>query len=141
MKNGDNVIIAPYVILQAKAGSIHVGSRCGIGAQSIILAGSGNDVTIGDDVACGPRCTIFGSGHYCTDRSDVPIIQQEVKTGCSVVLEHDIWLGGGSSVVGGVRIGHCSFIGPGTVVTDDVAPFTICAGVPARPIKRRGDHP
>jgi len=134
---GDDVMLAPYAFLEGKAATIRIGPRCGIGPQSIILATDGNDVTIGADVAIGPRCNIVGGGTYNTDRLDVPMSRQGVKTGYSVLLEDDIWLGAAVSVLGGVRIGHGSIVGAGAVVTRDVAPFTVCAGVPARPIRRR----
>jgi len=133
---GDDVILAPYATLQSKAASLHIGSRCGIGTQTIIIAGDGNDVIIDGDLAIGPRCTV-GGGTYNTDRFDLPIWRQGVKTDRPVHLESDLLLGTGVTVLSGVRIGRGSVIGAGAVVTRDVAPFTVCAGVPARPIRRR----
>ena len=52
---------------------------------------------------------------------------------------NDVWIGAGVCVRGGVTIGDGAVIGAGAVVTSDVLPYTICAGVPARPIRRRFD--
>jgi acetyltransferase-like isoleucine patch superfamily enzyme len=90
---GDDVMGAPYAVLEGKAAKIRIGARCGIGAQAIILAADGNDVTIGADVAIGPRCNIVGGGIYNEERLDVPMWQQGVKTERPVCLEDDIWLG------------------------------------------------
>lgn len=55
----------------------------------------------------------------------------------AVEIGHDVWIGHGATVMAGVRVGTGAVIGAGAVVTRDVAPYTIVAGVPARPIRRR----
>jgi acetyltransferase-like isoleucine patch superfamily enzyme len=115
---------------------MRVGRHCGIGLQSVLSATDGNDLAIGADVAIAPRCVI-GGGDYYTDQLDQPMSRQAIKPGFPVVLGDDIWLGSGAVVLGGVRIGQGSIVGAGAVVTRDVAPYTVCAGVPARPLKRR----
>jgi len=54
-----------------------------------------------------------------------------------VEVGHDVWLGHGAIVLPGVTIGNGAVVGAGAVVTDDVAPYTVVAGVPAEPIRRR----
>ena len=54
-----------------------------------------------------------------------------------VEVGHDVWLGHGAIVLPGVTIGNGAVVGAGAVVTDDVAPYTVVAGVPAKPIRRR----
>ena len=54
-----------------------------------------------------------------------------------VVIGHDVWIGHGAVVMPGVSIGNGAVIGANAVVTRDVAPYTIVAGVPARPVRRR----
>lgn len=49
----------------------------------------------------------------------------------------DVWIGHAAIILPGVRIGAGAAIGAGAVVTKDVAPYTVVAGVPARPIKQR----
>ncbi len=55
----------------------------------------------------------------------------------TVQIGHDVWIGHGAIIMKGVEIGTGAVVGSGSVVTKDVEPFTIVAGVPARPIKRR----
>ena len=52
-------------------------------------------------------------------------------------IENDVWLGSQSLILGGVKIGNGAIIAAGSVVTKDVAPYTIVAGNPARTIRRR----
>ncbi len=54
-----------------------------------------------------------------------------------VTIGHDVWIGHGVTVTAGVTIGHGAVVGAGAVVTRDVDPYTIVAGVPARPIRPR----
>ena len=54
-----------------------------------------------------------------------------------VVIGHDVWIGCNSLIRGGVKIGNGSVIGAGAVVTRDVPPYSIVAGVPAKVIKYR----
>ena len=55
----------------------------------------------------------------------------------TVKIGHDVWIGHGAIIMKGVEIGTGAVVGSGSVVTKNVEPFTIVAGVPARPIKRR----
>lgn len=61
----------------------------------------------------------------------------EWRAGDPVQLGHDVWIGHGAIVLPGVEIGNGAAVGAGAVVTEDVPPYTIVAGVPAQPIRRR----
>jgi phosphonate metabolism protein (transferase hexapeptide repeat family) len=54
-----------------------------------------------------------------------------------VKIGHDVWIGHGAIIMKGVEIGTGAVIGSGAVVTKNVQPYTIAAGVPAKPLKRR----
>lgn len=54
-----------------------------------------------------------------------------------VVIGNDVWIGHNAIIMGGITIGDGAVIGSGSVVTKDVAPYTVVAGVPAKFIKRR----
>ncbi len=54
-----------------------------------------------------------------------------------VVIGHDVWIGHGVIVKGGVTIGTGAVIGSGAIVTKDVTPYSIMAGVPAKPLRPR----
>ncbi len=58
-----------------------------------------------------------------------------------VVVETDVWIGYGAIVMTGVRIGRGAIVATGSVVTKDVAPYTIVAGVPAREVAKRFTDP
>ena len=55
----------------------------------------------------------------------------------AVSIGNDVWIGHGALVMPGVRVGTGAIIASAAVVTKDVDPYTVVAGVPAKPIKRR----
>jgi len=54
-----------------------------------------------------------------------------------VTVGHDVWIGHGAIIMPGRSVGTGAVVAGGAVVTRDVAPYTIVAGVPAKPVKRR----
>ncbi|TFF18730.1 antibiotic acetyltransferase [Jiella endophytica] len=61
----------------------------------------------------------------------------EARKADAVTIGHDVWIGHGAIVMPGVAIGNGAVVGAGAVVTHDIPPFTIAAGVPAKPIRER----
>jgi phosphonate metabolism protein (transferase hexapeptide repeat family) len=61
----------------------------------------------------------------------------EWRRGHRVTLGHDVWVGHGAVILPGVTIGTGAAVAAGAVVSRDVEPFTIVAGVPARPLRQR----
>ena len=54
-----------------------------------------------------------------------------------IAIGHDVWIGHGAMVMPEVTVGHGAVIAAAAVCTRDVAPYTVVAGVPAKPVKRR----
>lgn len=54
-----------------------------------------------------------------------------------IAIGHDVWIGHGAMVMPEVTVGHGAVIAAAAVVTKDVPPYTVMAGVPAKPIKQR----
>ncbi|HEY3044901.1 MAG TPA: acyltransferase [Vicinamibacterales bacterium] len=125
---GDDTKIGPFVEIQKNAS---VGARCKISSHSFICEG----VTIEDEVFVGhgvmfindplPRATAGGA---LQTESDWVVVPTQVGRGAT--------LGTGVIVMCGVTIGARAIVGAGAVVTKDVAPDAVVAGVPARLLRR-----
>ncbi|KAK5127894.1 hypothetical protein LTR85_005011 [Meristemomyces frigidus] len=90
-------------------------------------------VTIGARTLFAPNVSLY-SGTHPLD----PEVRNGTKgpeLGDEIHIEEDCWLGGNVTVLPGVRIGKGSTVGAGSVVTKDVAPYTVVAGNPARKLR------
>jgi galactoside O-acetyltransferase len=111
---------------------LSVGNRTGIGA-AIINARAG--VTIGDDCLIASGTRIWSINHLFSDAT-TPISQQGHDFD-PVIIGSDVLISTNAIILPGVTIGDGVVVAAGAVVTRDVPPFTIVAGVPARPIGQR----
>ncbi|WP_051287228.1 CatB-related O-acetyltransferase [Algoriphagus mannitolivorans] len=62
---------------------------------------------------------------------------KSLKTEKPILIGNDVWIGQGVIVLSGVTVGDGAILAAGSVVTKDVEPYTIVAGNPARPIRKR----
>jgi acetyltransferase-like isoleucine patch superfamily enzyme len=98
------------------------------------LENESETITIEDDVAMGTGVHIYVSNHRY-DITDIPIKHQGHYPVKPVRVCRGAWLGANVIILPGVTIGQNSVVGAGAIVTEDVEPFTVVAGNPARLIK------
>jgi acetyltransferase-like isoleucine patch superfamily enzyme len=91
-------------------------------------------IRIGDKVNVGPLCQVIGANHGMA--ADRPIGEQPHQS-IEVRIGNDVWLGAGSIILPGAKIGDGAVIGAGSVVTGDVPPMSVFAGVPAKKVRDR----
>ena len=89
---------------------------------------------IGDDVMIGPNVSILTAGHPLE-----PSQRRTATIGKPIVIERNVWIAAGATILGGVTVGENSVIAAGSVVTRDVPPNTLVGGNPARVIRSIGD--
>mgnify|MGYP000228728388 CR=1 FL=1 len=58
----------------------------------------------------------------------------------NIYIEDDVWIGMDAKIMSGVRLGVGCVIATGSIVTKDIEPYTIAAGIPAKPISKRFDE-
>jgi acetyltransferase-like isoleucine patch superfamily enzyme len=130
---GDGVFIGAQAYLQGRVGgTCRIGARAWIGPQAYLDARS---LEIEDEVAIGPGVRILGSAH-----TGLPIELVETREDLEVEpvrIERGADVGVNAVVLPGVTIGRGSIVGAGAVVTRDVPPLAIVAGVPARILRYR----
>lgn len=90
---------------------------------------------IGDDVMIGPNVSIITTGHPLD-----PAQRRAVTIGKPIVIERNVWIAAGATIIGGVTVGENSVVAAGAVVTRDVPPNTFVGGNPARIIRTIGDE-
>lgn len=127
---GQNVDIGRKISFSAH---VSLGDRSSIGDETYILG----TVSIGNDVMMAARCAFIASNHNIK-RMDIPMNQQG-GTDAAIIVDDNVWIGYGCTIMSGVHIGSGSVIGAGAVVTKDVPENVIVAGVPARIVKNRGE--
>jgi len=115
-----------------------------IGRDSLIgefnvLRGQGG-ITIGDRVYTSPLVQLAAVNHVFSDPARS--FAEQGITAEGIVVEDDVWIGAGAIVTDGVRLGRGAVVAAGAVVTRDVPPHSVVAGVPARVVKTiTGDEP
>lgn len=111
---------------------IRVGDRCLFGKGSSIVGHL--EITIGDDVWTGHHVYITDQNHGY-ENLDLPISMQ-VMPERPVAVGNGSWLGHGTVVLPGARIGEHVVVGANSVVTGDLPDKCVAAGVPARVIRQ-----
>nr|WP_257574927.1 acyltransferase [Shewanella algae] len=139
LKLGDNSYIGPFSRVIVSSGLSNLGegielcSNVGVGSHSN-LGGSGG-VFIGSDTIIGPYFSVHPENHIFDDLL-LPIRLQGTKRG-KIFIGSDCWIGAKVTILSGVNVGDGCVIAAGSVVTKDIPPFSIVAGVPAKAIKKR----
>jgi acetyltransferase-like isoleucine patch superfamily enzyme len=110
---------------------IRIGRDSLIG-EFCVIRGTGG-VTIGDRVYLSPSVHIYSSNHVFSDPNVCFIDQGLTMKG--VTIEDECWIGALVAIMDGVTIGRGSVVAAGAVVTRDVPPRTMVAGVPARVVR------
>ncbi|EIZ79791.1 galactoside O-acetyltransferase [Novosphingobium sp. Rr 2-17] len=122
-----------------RSGRVKVGNGSRVGRYAYIGPGfeSQGPVVIGDLCLISRECCIIGNDHIFNivgtpTRLGVPKEKRAIT-----VFEADVWIGARTLIKEGVRIGEGAIVGSGSLVLHDVAPYTIVAGVPAKPLRSR----
>lgn len=131
--------IAPGAMIQ---GNVTIGKHSSVQAYSILVGyGTSEDktgsITIGDHVRIAPHVMMVGANHNFADPDRT--IHGQGLTRKSIVIEDDVWIAGRANIMAGVTVGTGSVVAAGAVVTKDVPPYSVVAGVPAKVIKKRRD--
>lgn len=113
-----------------------------------VFAGDSARVVIGSYCSLASDVEIMPGGNHRTDTVTTYALRQhlvpdnaervgEPWSKGDVVIGSDVWIGRGAKILGGVTVGDGAVIAAWSVVTKDVSPYTIVAGVPARAVRQR----
>lgn len=131
-KVGMNVAVFPGVYFE-NIENLSIGDNVSIHQMCYIDAEG--DIEIGDNVSIAHRSTILSSNHGYEDIS-MPIKYQEMVL-AKTILDDDIWIGCGCTILAGVHIGSGCVIGANSTVTHNIEAKSVAVGSPTRIIKKR----
>lgn len=131
---GDRVSFFGNTYLNANNGFIKVGSNTHVD-QFCVLYGQGG-LTIGSDCAIAAGVIIYTQTNQYAHDETAKILEQPVMYQ-KVTIGDDVWIGARAVILPGVVIGDHAVIAAGAVVREDVSPWSIVGGVPAKVIGRR----
>ncbi len=127
---GQKSVIESYSCINNAVGDVIIGDHTRIGLHNTIIG----PVTIGSHVNLAQGITVTALNHNF-EAPERRIDEQGVSTQ-QVTISDDIWIGANAVVLPGVTIGNHCVIAAGAVVTKDVPPHSLVAGVPAKIIKQ-----
>ena len=113
--------------------TVRVGDDVSIGPRATLLA-TESAIIIGSKVMFGPNVTLIGGNH---NTSIIGQFMKDVTTkrpqdDMDIVVDDDVWIGAGATILKGVHLGRGCIVAAGAVVVKDVPPYAIAGGVPAK---------
>lgn len=117
-------------LVTGREGTLEIGKRVFINYGCSI--GATQSIRIGDDCTIGTYVIIMDNDYHCLE----PDRRNEMPPSAPITLEQNVWLGARVIVLRGVTIGANSVIGAGSVVTSNIPPNVVAAGMPARVIRQ-----
>jgi acetyltransferase-like isoleucine patch superfamily enzyme len=132
---GRGTVVKAYSIVQTSGGRVVFGRNCAIGSFNFIAAGGGADLIAGDYVRIGPHVTILATTRNLR-RKDALIVEQGHRDK-GIRIGSDVLIGAGATLLDGCDVGDGAVVGAGSLVTGDVPPYAVVAGVPAKVISSR----
>lgn len=133
---GHHTIIGEHAWLnvnQRQNEAISIGNYCYLGPNTFLS--SGYQIVIKDYAMFTLGSKILGANHIIQNPFE-PYISTGVTAEKKTNIGYNVWVGTDALIVGGVDIGYGSIIGAGSIVTQNIPPFSIAVGVPAKIIKR-----
>jgi acetyltransferase-like isoleucine patch superfamily enzyme len=127
---GDYSVIESFACINNAVGDVIIGDHTRVGLHNTIIG----PVDIGSHVNLAQGITVTALNHNFSD-ANKRIDEQGVSTS-PVTIEDDVWIGANTVILPGVTIGEHCVVAAGAVVTKDVPPHSLVAGVPAKVIKK-----
>ena len=146
----DNCILGCNIVFEKNSGNVYIGNNVYIGEGTKLI--SINNISIGDNVQISWGVTIYDHNGYSLDYKQRRIeykkifenyntnnmlkdFNWDIVKSSPILIENDVWIGFGVTILKGVTIGEGAIISAGSVVINDVKPFAVVMGNPAKEVK------
>ena len=134
IKIGDDVIIksGSHLCPCKHSALLEIGARTTVGFNTLIYASC--RISIGDDCMIAPFVYIVDSDHGIERKE---LMNRQDNYSKPIIVGSDVWIGAHAVILKGVTLGDGAVVAAGSVVRENVLPYTIVGGVPARVIGER----
>ncbi len=134
---GERTLIMPFAKLVAGLdGFLKIGKNCTIHSFNALYGYTGG-LHIGDNVRIGTNVSMISANHGFEDVTKSPNDQGGSSKG--IIIHDNVWVGAGVIILDGVEIGANAVLGAGAVVTKSMPEDSVCVGVPAVAVRKRGE--
>jgi acetyltransferase-like isoleucine patch superfamily enzyme len=130
---GRSSIIECTGVLSELGSSLHIGNNVGISSR--LFMSVRGQISVGDNTIFGPNVSLISENHNYKNPDVLIRFQGTNRRGISI--GNDCWIGANAVILDGVSIGDGAVVASGAIVTKDVLPLTVVAGVPAKIISVR----
>lgn len=133
VRYGNNVHVQASVVIYSPNKICVFGNNVGIGHYCIVNC----DVIIGNNVMLAAHSSLISRDAHRFDIIGQTMFEGPRGDSEKLIIEDDVWIGHGATVLSGVTLAKGSVVAAGSVVTKDVPPYSIVMGVPAKVVKYR----
>lgn len=127
---GPKSTVEDFCVVNNGVGDVSIGENSLVGIGSVVIG----PVVIEADVIIAQHVVMSGLNHTYEDVT-MPIYRQPVVTK-PILIERDCWIGANAVITAGVTVGQHSVVAGGSIVTQNVPPFSVVGGNPARILKQ-----
>jgi len=120
-----------WIQIRGSGNLIHISNGTTTGGVRLVNTGRGINLTIGRSCVIADDVEIWASDTHSIVNQQGDLINPDANT----TIEDGVWIGGHVRVLKGVRVGEGSIVGMSSVVTRNIPPHSLCAGIPAKVLK------
>lgn len=134
IQDGVRIYNTNIIIKKATGSHIRIGNDTHLGGGTVVCAGNENFIEIGEQCMIAEDVEIWSS-----DTHFITINGNELNNSKPISVHNHVWLGKGVTVLKGVTIGENAIVGMRSLVSHDIRPGTVNAGIPTRELQNNAN--